>query len=69
MGNTGSVCTLTKDEINTYMQQTCCEFLFAYLYNFDDGCWTVSAQEIRALWFHFKDISSSQKDDNLIDRK
>ena len=29
----------------------------------------VTADEIRALWFHFKEISSSVSDDDLIDKK
>jgi hypothetical protein len=28
----------------------------------------VTAAEIRALWFHFKEISSTEEDDGIIDR-
>jgi high-affinity Fe2+/Pb2+ permease len=76
MGNKFTVCTLRRDEIAALVQSTHCQFLLLIIISHlvfrhflsPFPFFTVTSAEIRALWFHFKEISSTEEDDGIIDR-
>ena len=68
MGNKHTVCTLKREEIAEFVDSTCCKLILIYLFRLQLSCIVVTAAEVRALWFHFKEISSTETDDGVIDR-